>query len=247
MAVLFILGCLQPARAALFSISGLNDEPLPGTLNDLIPTPNAEFRALVPGGGAIADPDLSGLFTSGGAQLSTTAANVAITYDYIGSFAEASNIFTTGGASFRNSGVGERGGGDAVAQPRIEVVQPVPGPVDFAFSTSIYGGSSVANIAGNNPVGGGAVNYLMAYLEPRGVGGDWKLTGTAGSVVLILFDDGGRGPDRNDYDDLGIIAIAAPLPASLPLFAAALGGLGLMAWRRRANTDGADPTPGERM
>lgn len=235
--VALLIGGAKPAQAAFFSISGIGDQPLPASLNDLIPTPDADFQALVPGGGVIVDPDGGELFWSGGATLSTTAADVAITYNYIGSFAEATNVFSAGGLTFQNSGVGEDGGGDSMPRAPIHAFQALAGPVDFAFSTSLDGGSSVGNIAGNNAVGSGFVNYLMSYLEPAGVDGDWKLTSAPGNAVLILFDDAGKGPDRNDYDDLGVIAIATPLPASLPLFAAALGGLGLMVWRRTTKNE----------
>lgn len=234
-----VLGCFAPARAALFSIDGLGDRLMLDSLNDLIPTPGPEFQALVPGGGVIADPDSSGLFSSGGAQLSTTAANVAISFDYIGSFAEATNVFNAGSATFQNSGIGETGGGDSSPQPPIQVVQAVAGPVDFGFSTSLDGGSFVDNVSGSNPVGVGLVSYLMSFLESDGAEGDWKLTTDPTNIVLILFDDAGKGPDANDFDDLGVIAIATPLPASLPLFAAALGGLVVMVWRRNARVSSA--------
>lgn len=238
------VGAAEPARAALFAISGTADQPLSGAVNDLIPTPSASFQSLVPGGGIIRDPDSSPLFSNAGARLLTTADQVAITYNYIGSFAEATNVFSAGGLMFENAGLGERGGGDFASRPPIQVVQAAAGPLDFAFATSLDGGSSVTNLSGRNAVGGGLVNYLMAYLEPHGRDGDWKLTDDATNVVLILFDDAGRGPDGNDYDDLGVIAIAAPIPASLPLFAAALCGLGLMMLRRKG-PGGAPGTPAE--
>lgn len=227
-----VFGCFLPAQAALFSLSGINDQPV-STANDLIPTPNPSFQALVPGGGVIGDPDMSGLFSSSGATLSTTGGNVTITYDYIGSFAEATNVFNTPGGSFQNTGIGERGGGDSTPQAPITVAQALGGPVDFGFSTSLGSGSSVSNISGNNPVGAGLISYLMSYLEPDGGDGDWKLTSDPTDVVLILFDDAGRGPDSNDFDDLGVVAIATPLPASLPIFASALAGLVLLVWRRK--------------
>ena len=188
---------------------------------------------MVPGGGVIVDPDTSGLFSSGGSVLSTTADDVSITYNYIGSFAEAKNVFNAGGLTFVNAGIGEDDGGDSTPQPSINVVQAAAGLVDFGFSTNLYGGGSVNNVSGNNPFAGGLPSYLMSYLEPDGEEGDWKLTTAPTNFVLVLFDDAGRGADRNDYDDLGVIAVAAPLPASLPFFVTALGGLALMVWRRK--------------
>lgn len=229
-----VLGTFGPARAALLSIGGSGDQPLPASVNDLIPTPTEDFQDLIPGGGVIVDSDASGLFSSGGSILSTTAANVVITYTYIGSFAEAKNVFNAGGQTFVNAGIGERDGGDSMPQPSINVVQAAAGPVDFEFSTNLDGGGSVNNLSGNNPFAGGLPSYLMSYLEPDGEDGDWKLTTAPTNVVLVLFDDAGRGEDANDYDDLGVVAIATPVPASLPLFAGALGGLAIMVWRRRA-------------
>lgn len=231
-----VFGCLQPARAALFSVSGIDDQPLPAAINDLIPTPSADFRALVPGGGVIGNPDDTRLFWSGGAQLSTTAANVTITYDYIGSFAEATNVFNAGSGTFMSSGIGEDGGGDSSPRPSFSVRQPSAGLVDFGFSTSLGGGASVGNISGNNAVGDRVISYLMSYLEPDGVDGDWKLTSEPTSMILILMDDAGRGIDGGDYDDLGVIAVATPVPASLPIFGTALAGLGLMVWRRKTKS-----------
>ncbi len=225
------IGYGQPSLAALLSISGVNDQLAPA-VNDLIPTPNLDFQALVPGGGVIGDTDGGGLFWSGGAQLFTTAGNVAITYEYIGSFAEATNVFNAGGSAFVNSGIGEDGGGDSVAQASIGVLQGSAGAVDFEFSTNLNGGSSVGNISGNNAVGAGLIGYLMSYLAPDGAGGDWKLTSESTNVVLILMDDAGRGIESGDYDDLGVVAIATPVPAALLLFGTALSGLGLMVWRR---------------
>lgn len=235
-ALALAVGATGPARAAPFSMSGTADQPLPVFLNDLIPTRRADFQDLVAAGGIIRDPDVSTVFSSGEAQLLTAAEHVAITYTYTGSFAEAVNVFHAGGLMFQNSGVGERVGGDAAPQRTIEIVQAAAGPVAFAFSSSLNGGSSVINLSGSNTVGGGLANYLMAYLEPNGTDGEWRLINGATQAVLILADDTGWGPDSNDYDDLGIVVIAAPIPASLPLFAAALCGLGLMMLRRKPNS-----------
>lgn len=62
------------------------------------------------------------------------------------------------------------------------------------------------------------------------------------SIFYAFFDDGGAGPDK-DFDDMVVRITAAdtrgggpsptPLPAALPLFAGGLGGLGLLAWRKK--------------
>lgn len=228
MAIAAVLYAGQSAEAApLLSISGASDLPVPGN-NDLVPTPNAAFRSLVPLGGII-DADASGLFWSQGAQVSTTAANVSLSFNYIGSLASATNTFMTPGGAFTTPGLDETDGGDAFARPAITVNQALPDVIDFGYATTVNG-AIVAN-GGNDSAGGGTINFLAAYLEPQRGGGDvvWEITDTPSNAVLLLLDDGGAGPDL-DYDDLGVVLVATPIPAALPLFVAALVSLGLMRW-----------------
>lgn len=229
MAVIFFVGAGfgQPSAAALLSISGMSDLSVPAA-NDLIGSADPAFRALVPGGGGIDDADNSGLFSSAGANLSTTADAVSLNYHYIGSLAAATNSFSAGGNSFESRRISEARGGDSVAQPSFTITQALAGFADFSFA-SRSGRRSVVNGA-NNPVAGAAVDFLLAYLEPMG-GGDWEITDTPTNTVLLLFEDG--GPARNpDHDDLGVIVVATPIPGALPLILTALSALGVMVWRR---------------
>jgi len=234
LALVGTVGLSQPASAAsLLSITGGSDLAVPAT-NDLVPTPNPAFQALVPLGGVIADTDGSGLFWDQGAQLSTTADNVTLSFNYIGSFGSATNTFSAGGGSFTTLGLDETVGGDFTAQPGFDLVQALPGLIDFSFASTFDNGS-VSNITGNNPAGSGQINYLAAYLElVEGGGGGvlWELSDTPTNVVLLLLDDAGAGPD-SDYDDLGVVVVATPIPAAFPLFGTALVGFGIMGWQRR--------------
>lgn len=222
----------QPADAAsLLSISGVDDLAVPVN-NDLLPTPNGAFRQLVPLAAPIGDG--GGLFWSQGAQLSTTADNVTLSFNYIGSLGAATNTFSTSGGSFTTLGLDEAAGGDSTAQDSFSVVQASAGLVDFTYSTTVDG-SSVSNTAGNNPSGAGNINYSAAFLDFQRTGSGefiWELSSSPTNVVLLLLDDSGAGPDL-DFDDLGVVVVATPIPAALPLFATAIFGLGLMGWLRR--------------
>ena len=233
-AVLWAVGGGQPANAAsLLSITGASDLPVPAN-NDLVPTPNAAFEGLVPLGGVIDDRDASGLFWSAGTQVSTTANNVTLSYNYIGSLAAAINVFSTSGGSFTTPGLSESAGGDSTPQASFSVSQALAGLVDFSFSSG-SGGASVGNVAGNNAAGSGAITFSAAYLELQeapGGGVLWEITDTPTNFVLLLLDDSGAGADA-DYDDLGVVLVATPIPAALPLLGTALVGLALLGWRRR--------------
>jgi hypothetical protein len=62
--------------------------------------------------------------------------------------------------------------------------------------------------------------------------GLFSLDLTAGNYVLTLT--GGRGPYSGTLAFAPAVAVATtPIPAALPLFASALGGLGFAAWRRK--------------
>jgi hypothetical protein len=225
------IGSSQTANAAsLLSISGGSDLVLSPN-SDLVPTPNPAFQELAPLAVVIDDADYSGLFARGGAQLSTTADNVTLSYDYIGSFAGATNSFNAPGGSFTTLGLDEGVGGDSTARPDFSVTQALAGLVGFGFSTSLDG-SSVDNAVANNPAGAGAITFAASYLELREgeEGVLWEISDTPTNAVLLLLDDSGAGSD-SDYDDLGVVLVATPIPASLPLFGTALVGLWLLGWR----------------
>ncbi len=83
--------------------------PVPAN-NDLVPTSDPAFAGLVPLGGIIDDLDASGLFGAARTQLLTTANNFTLSYNYIGSLAAASNVFSTSGGSFTTPGLSRKRG-----------------------------------------------------------------------------------------------------------------------------------------
>lgn len=93
----------------------------------------------------------------------------------------------------------------------------------LAFSYESGNGSGIAN-------NGGAFNTT-----PANIGIAFSQLFNASRSVLVFFDDDGAGPDR-DFDDLAMrIDVApVPVPAAGLLLAAAIGGLGAAARRRRA-------------
>jgi hypothetical protein len=110
-AILWAVGSGQPANAAsLLSISAASDLAAVPANNDLVPTSDPAFQALVPLGGIIDDLDSSGLFAASRTQLLTTADNVTLSYNYIGSLAAATNVFSTSGGSFTTAGLAESAG-----------------------------------------------------------------------------------------------------------------------------------------
>lgn len=221
-AVLLGIGFSQPSQAALLSITGDSVIPIPAN-NNLIPTTGAAYEALVPGGGVIVDSDNSGMVPGGSAMFSTTAPNVTLSYNYIGSLALAINTFSAGGGSFTTTGV-EEPVGDSTAQPPFDVVQASAGEIQFDFSSTI----------------GTDTRFWVGYLEATSdTPGSyvWEITDTPTDVALLLFDDFFTDGDK-DFDDLGVVVVASPvpLPAALPLFAAAMVGLGLIGWRSKSRT-----------
>jgi len=219
-AVLLGMGLSQPSQAALLSITGDSVIPIPAN-NNLVPTTGAAYEALVPGGGVIVDSDNSGMVPGGSAMFSTTAPNVTLNYNYIGSFALATNTFSTSGGSFTTTGVPEPVG-DSTAQPPFDVLQASAGEIQFDFSSTI----------------GTDTRFWVGYLEATSdTPGSyvWEITDTPTNVALLLFDDFFTDGDK-DFDDLGVVVVATPIPAALPLFAGAMVGLGLIGWRSRRRT-----------
>lgn len=56
---------------------------------------------------------------------------------------------------------------------------------------------------------------------------------TAGTVDFYLIDGAGLLGDNRGGVSLSVAASTIPVPAALPLFLSAIGGLGLIGWRRR--------------
>ena len=83
---------------------------------------------------------------------------------------------------------------------------------------------------------GGAPLFFDGVLSGDGgfLASNAGLPVTATSILFTALDlDGLRDDRTNDYALAGLSVSAVPLPAALPLFAAALGGFGLLSRRRR--------------
>jgi hypothetical protein len=53
------------------------------------------------------------------------------------------------------------------------------------------------------------------------------------SLNTVVSFNHGSAPSYNDVSWNTVAVSATPIPAALPLFASALGGLGFIGWRRR--------------
>ena len=95
--------------------------------------------------------------------------------------------------------------------------------------------------------GGLSPDQVTSKIEGLSFGQDLTIDGTLTHTLYVSNDNdfvpGTAGPNQffvfgvTDADLPGYVAqqiSAVPLPKSLPLFAAALGGLGLLGWRRKA-------------
>jgi hypothetical protein len=119
----------------------------------------------------------------------------------------------------------------------------------FATSSNgLAGGSGACGVGQSFTCVGGGTSHAGSFdLETAG-GSDtsitFDLTSTIGwanaAAVLLANSDGWEAADNmsNSPQDLGVYVStgqfsSTPLPATLPLFATTLGGLGLLGWRRK--------------
>lgn len=163
----------------------------------------------------------------------TGAASADVTVDFLGFEAGRINAFEYEGVElFATDGTTDKtwdttGTGSTV-------VSAFAGLLDFIFTTSNAAGLIGIAANGANPDGSvvDAMNFFVTF--------DTTGTTQSGSVAYLFYDDMGAGPDDN-HDDMvirltvseGELSIV-PIPASVPLLLTALGGLGLVARRKRS-------------
>lgn len=215
-AVATVLSLSDAANASTFQIFGGTTENLPGTFN---PATNPD------GLGTSTPITIFGAANSFSGGLSVTPGNANILFTYYGfeaghtdktfSFAYSlSPLFTTGSSA-----------------PNSSVLITNPGGAGASLvGISFYDQNSFIGLATN----GGLI------VTPTHIA--FSVT-SDGQTAYAFFDDAAGGRTDHDYDDMivkltfaasvGEEAAATPLPAALPLFAAGIGALGLLGWRRK--------------
>jgi hypothetical protein len=124
-----------------------------------------------------------------------------------------------------------------------------PGAVDMTISDTgdgdIVAAGTPASVSGMQFQLHGAKSYLELTFETDATGGPLTtLSGLPSTATELIAMFGGTSPRaRGMYilNGFGVVAFdiafsataVTPIPAALPLFVSALGGLGFMTWRRR--------------
>lgn len=119
--------------------------------------------------------------------------------------------------------------------PGIVVSMGFPGFTGFNFSSN----AEDSTLSLNYQAGGPGVPLTSLAGLPTTSSGLMALLAMTSRNAFGSFDLGGLGTIVFDID---FATAVTPIPAALPLFASALGGLGFMTWRRRKMAAGA-PAP----
>ncbi len=151
--------------------------------------------------------------------ISTTAANVTLTYEFIYQRAGFVSTFASPFGGMANT---------APFGTTVGGLQAVAGALTFSFQPIIFPAlpnGSVALTAGLGPYS------LFATTNAQG-GISAIASGATGDVVYLAFDDGGVSTEHDDMI-IRVTATAVPEPTTLALFGAGLLALGAARRARR--------------
>lgn len=160
-------------------------------------------------------------------------ANTPGTIQFIGIEAADTNDFLFNAASPFGPQTGTNGTWAAPAGPTVNVVFN-PGLLNFSFTSTEGGGTSIANGA-NSLI---APRFFISFPPFLDITVDGSHP-SGGVQAIVAFDDGGGGPD-DDFDDFVVLltvsdgTFSVPAPASLLLMGMGLLGLGFASRRRAA-------------
>jgi hypothetical protein len=161
------------------------------------------------------------------ATIATTAANVRLTFYFLGSESGFTNTLNVGSNTHTEGANSDLWPGTGTLL--FSTVVATAGAVPMFFTSSDWGSDTLAP-------GGAALGRSIAFAYLDCITGNGCVqTSTATNRVLFALDDSGAGPDDNHDDYVGyMVASPVPLPAAFWLLGSGLLGLLGIARRRSA-------------